>query len=622
MKLFCSLLLIIYAGLVNLLKADDLQPKITPEELGYTDKAYIDYFEKIDDDYLGMVVIYVKDGYGYKADWVYNLKTKEARNTTYTNETGQYNIEVYEYHTNNSLHGLKYFLKEGNWIYTIVSGYSNDSNGNHTTFLLGTHLETGQQNARLLHEDCLGAVGFIQSAGKNFLIETEGCGKALSLLAFDDSTWNEVWSVQDFGWDSFINYETKRPFYHKDKIYLSAQDKLYVFNTSDYKTDTIIEDTRDIDGVKEGCVSVPTQYFAYGDDIYIVYNDVKSLTFYVITYGLNAEGNTRIWKTDGTKNGTTLIKKFTQKEGYHGILTNSKLFELDDRLLWLGDMDTTAQSEIYEVKGKDFESLGKINFVNNNISGIVYNMPFRSAIPMFGSISPVRFEHQDVLPYIVIVQNSDSSSDISHYLNVVGIEGNQVKQYLANYPIDPNESQWSYSEYRCWNVGEKLTVFRHHERPNEDLGGYTTHLDFLVSESYRNIDFERYNPLTEGAWGILSIINVENEVLFGATDKEGDNFIIWSWDGGKVTQVINQLSEEQLHWTIYPNPTSSTFTIQSKEHFSGHLIITGADGKAYQTLRIDGQQKKIDVSQLPNGIYVAIYQEGSHAYTKRFIIQR
>lgn len=622
MKLFYSLLLILYTGSINLLKGNDLQPKITPEELGYTDKASITYFEKIDDDYLGMVVIYEKDGYGYMADWVYNLKTKEARNTTYTNEKGQYSIQEYEYHTNISQHGLRYFLREGNWIYTIVSGYSNDDTGDYSTFLLGTHLRTGQQNARLLHEDCLGFVGFLQSAGKNFLIETEGCGKAFSLLTFDDSTWTEVWSVQDFGWESFINYETQRPFYHKEKIYLSAQDMLYVFNTANFKVDTIIGDTRDVGGMQDECVSVATQYFAHGDDVYIVYNDVKSLTFYVVTYALHIEGNTRIWKTDGTKNGTSFIRSIPKKEEFHGVLTNSKLFELDGRLLWLGDMDTTVQSEIYEVKGSDFAPLGKINFVNNNIANIVYNMPFRSSIPMFGSILPVRFEHKDILAFVEIVYNSESNSDASHYLNVVGIEGNQVKQYLENYPLNSTDNQWSYNEYRCWNVGEKLTVFRHGERKREDLPHHTTYLDFLVSNSYKDIDFEHYSPMVEGAWGRLSIVNIGDEVLFGASDEEGKNFIIWSWSDGVATQVINQLSDEQLHWTIYPNPTSQIFTLQSKEYISGNLTIIGSDGRIYQTFGLDGYQNQIDVSQLPNGMYIAVlYQEGMSVSSRKFIIR-
>lgn len=618
MKLFSTLILlfVLSAGLTN---ANELQPKITPEELGYMDRAFITYFEQIDDDYIALIVEYEKGGYGVSADWVYNLKTKEAMNITYTDEQGhEYSTKEYEYHTNSSLHGLQYFLIDGDWVYTIVSGNDNDEG----YYLLTTHLQTGEQNTRLIRSSCIGFMGLMQSAGKNFLMETESCGEALRLLVFNDSSWTEVWSVQDFGWESFINYETKRPFHHKGKIYLSAHDKLYVFNTSNYQVHTIIDDTRDADGVKEGCVSVPTQYFAYGDDVYIVYNDVKSVTFYVVTYALHIEGNTRIWKTDGTKSGTTLIKKLTKKEGYHGILTNSKLFELDGRLLWLGDMDTTVQSEIYEVKGKDFEPLGKINFINNNIAGVFYNVPLRHAIPLFNTIQPVRFEHQDVLVYTEIVRNSESNSDVSSYLNVVGIEGNQVKQYLANYPIDPIGDQWSYREYRCWNVGEKLTVFRHGERKREDLPHHTTYLDFLVSNSYKDIDFKQYSPMAEGAYGQLSIVNIGDEVLFGAADKKGNNFIIWSWGEGTATHVKNHLPNEPLHWTIYPNPTSLTFTIQSKEHLSGHLMITGTDGKVHQTLKINGQQKQIDVSQLPNGIYVAVYQGGSRVDTQRFIIQR
>ncbi|HUH74312.1 MAG TPA: T9SS type A sorting domain-containing protein [Chitinophagales bacterium] len=616
MKLFSKLLLL-FALLAGLTNANELQPKITPDELGYTDTAYITYFEQIDDNYLGLTVEYEKDGYSASADWVYNLKTKEAKNITYTDEQGrEFWIDTYEYHMNPQ-HGLRYFQKEGGWIYTIVSSHDGDG-GN---YLLATHLITGEQNIRLIRSGCPGFMGLLQAAEKNFIVETKNCREAFKLFAFDNSTLSEVWSVQDLGWESFTNYENQIPFYHKEKIYLSAHDKLYAFNTSNYKVDTIIEDTRDTDGVTEGCVSVPTQYFAHGDDVYIVYNDVSYFTL-VITYAMNAEGNTRIWKTDGTKSGTTLIKSLAKTERYQGVLTNSKLFSLDSRLLWLGDMDTTVQSEIYEVKGKDFEPLGKINFINNNIAGVFYNVPFRHAIPLFNTIQPVRFEHQDVLVYTEIVRNSESNSDVSSYLNVVGIEGNQVKQYLANYPIDPIGDQWSYREYRCWNIGERLTVFRHEERNSEDLSYHSTFLDFLVSDSYKDIDFEIYSPMVEGSWGLLSIINAGNEVLFGASDKEGKNFIIWSWDGAKTTSVKNYPSGKELDWTIYPNPTSHTFAIQSTEYLSGNLMIIGTDGKIHQTLRVDGHQKQIDVSKLPNGMYVAVYQGNSYIDTQTFIIQR
>ncbi|MCO5230916.1 MAG: T9SS type A sorting domain-containing protein [Chitinophagales bacterium] len=634
MKLFCSLLLILYTGSVNLLKADDLQPKITPEELGYTGKASITYFEKIDDDYLGMVVIYEKDGHGYMADWVYHLKTKEARNTTYNNERGQYSIQENEYYTNISQHGLRYFLREENWIYTIVSGYSNDDIGNYSTFLLGTHLRTGQQNARLLHEDCLGFMGFLQSAGKNFLIETEGCGKAFNLLTFDDSTWTEVWSIQDFGWESFDNYETQRPFYHKEKIYLSAQDMLYVFNTANFKVDTIIGDTRDVGGVPDECTSeeteyqcnsVPTQYFAYGDNVYIVYNNiVRFAHVYLDHYALRAIGNTRIWKTNGTKNGTSIVQSIPPKENGYGILTSFKLFELDGRLLWLSDVDTTtAQLDIYEIKGEIFENLGKINFTEGNM-GVFYNKPFRSSIPLFNYISPIRFEHQDILTFVEILFDNASNTS-SHYLNVVGIEGNQVKQYLKNYPLNSTDNQWSYNEYMCWNVEDKLTVFRHRGRDSDttDTGlFYTSYLDFLISDSYKDISFETYSPMTEGAYGRLSIVNVGDEVLFGASDKEAKNFIIWSWKDGTITQVKNYLSNEQLDWTIFPNPTSHTLSIRSTENLSGHLSIIGSDGRVHQAMKMDGFQKQIDISQLPTGMYLAVYQDGMYVSNRKFVIKK
>ena len=51
---------------------------LTPQNLGYTGTSSIVYFEKIDDEYLGLVVEVIEDGKYYYASWAYNIESKKA----------------------------------------------------------------------------------------------------------------------------------------------------------------------------------------------------------------------------------------------------------------------------------------------------------------------------------------------------------------------------------------------------------------------------------------------------------------------------------------------------------------------------------------------------------------
>jgi hypothetical protein len=58
-----------------------------------------------------------------------------------------------------------------------------------------------------------------------------------------------------------------------------------------------------------------------------------------------------------------------------------------------------------------------------------------------------------------------------------------------------------------------------------------------------------------------------------------------------------------FNYSLYPNPASSTFTIQS-EHFKGNFIrIYAIDGSLKLEQKISSDKEVISVSELPQGVY-------------------
>lgn len=611
--------LLSFFSYIGILTAGAFELKISPTELGYTGSAYIVYFEQIDQEYLGLIVESFQDRHNIREAWVYHLKTKEATNITYTNNQGiVYRIEENDFYSAFSLYGIRHFLKDGDWVYSVVSCYGCDTLVERSSYLLGHHLVTKQQKLQFLRDDCLGFTGFIQSAGDKFIIETQSCDMPFRLLTFNDSTWAEVWSIQDFGWRAIINYETQIPFYHKGKIYLSAQDELYVFNTADYRVDTIIKDTRDTDGLIEGCTSLVTQYFVHDDEVYIVYRDINTFYYYVITIAMSAEGYTRIWKTDGTKAGTELVSRLPKTDELTGSLLGAKIFKLDNRLLWLGDVDTTHQSKIYEIKGSTFDLLGEMSYVDGPIAQVLFNTPHWYKIPLYNVIAPVSFAGRDVFAYIQRLYQE--AGDDSYYLSLIGLEGNQVKKYLENYSVIPEatENYWKPYNIRVWNINESMVITRFGNKQKDSL--FLPYMDLLVSEGYRVINFDTISPGESSPGSLLYSIKLGEQLLFNYGENE--NLSIWSYGKKAATGLKKRLSESKLQLTIYPNPVSQSFKVLSSENLNGRMMIVGVDGRVHQTARVFGLQLQMDISNLPNGMYSLVYfDERSHSSVS-FIVQR
>jgi hypothetical protein len=79
-----------------------------------------------------------------------------------------------------------------------------------------------------------------------------------------------------------------------------------------------------------------------------------------------------------------------------------------------------------------------------------------------------------------------------------------------------------------------------------------------------------------------------------------------SFFGKAIPTAINTLPSDQGNWIIFPNPTNSSFYVQSKfnRNPTNQGILYNGSGEKVRTFAINGSEKtKIDLSDSVNGIY-------------------
>jgi photosystem II stability/assembly factor-like uncharacterized protein len=82
----------------------------------------------------------------------------------------------------------------------------------------------------------------------------------------------------------------------------------------------------------------------------------------------------------------------------------------------------------------------------------------------------------------------------------------------------------------------------------------------------------------------------------------GDNgTILKTTNGGGFPVSSNDLASKSNNLNIYPNPTSTTITIETLS--SGRLSILNLHGQEVMKLQVTGPMIQIDISNLPNGVY-------------------
>jgi hypothetical protein len=116
------------------------------------------------------------------------------------------------------------------------------------------------------------------------------------------------------------------------------------------------------------------------------------------------------------------------------------------------------------------------------------------------------------------------------------------------------------------------------------------------------------------------VTNGEGEEIFNTAH------IYFDWNPAIVTNttynVNTSLGIEELENSnsIYPNPSSTNFTIKANEHIE-QIRIYDMLGKEWKNLRPTSSNPTVDISTLPEGIYLVNVSTEKGTFTERLIKQ-
>ena len=190
-----------------------------------------------------------------------------------------------------------------------------------------------------------------------------------------------------------------------------------------------------------------------------------------------------------------------------------------------------------------------------------------------------------------------------------------------------------------------------------DSGNSNTYMEFDIPEIGFWGSSQQREYLVDG-WGTLLINDLSIDVLryrtvlngtdsiysdlfqFGTTFPRPET-IEYRWlspqykvpvlqittQGGFVTSVLtaeifetSSVSENDQNFSIYPNPTSGSITIQTENTTAAYSILS-MDGKLMESNSIGSGVRNIDVSNYPTGVYVVRMETNGNVQYARFIKQ-
>ena len=116
----------------------------------------------------------------------------------------------------------------------------------------------------------------------------------------------------------------------------------------------------------------------------------------------------------------------------------------------------------------------------------------------------------------------------------------------------------------------------------------------------------------------------DGEVVEPITEKEPGVEEIKEEKDQAPTALMEDPKELELVVKAFPNPATSFLNLQVKgmvEHSFSYKIIDLTGQLVDQQLDLYGQNKRIDISQLPKGIYIVTVQVGSQQVTNKVIVR-
>lgn len=149
---------------------------------------------------------------------------------------------------------------------------------------------------------------------------------------------------------------------------------------------------------------------------------------------------------------------------------------------------------------------------------------------------------------------------------------------------------------------------------------------YAVTESSATPQFPNHFVPTNS----ISVTGLSKTTDTGESLEDGKSYTIHvvSNCGGESSETTKKVFSFSLSVTdldaiiagLYPNPTSSTITVELKEA-SGNMVITDLAGKKIHTTSVTSTQTVIDVAHLPAGIYQVMVSTSNGVSIAKFVKQ-
>ena len=108
------------------------------------------------------------------------------------------------------------------------------------------------------------------------------------------------------------------------------------------------------------------------------------------------------------------------------------------------------------------------------------------------------------------------------------------------------------------------------------------------------------------------------------TTGDYDAAAVWT-DFGTITDGATTLStnnlEQELGFSIYPNPTSGVVSIKSKQLNNTKVSVYDLNGRALFSKSLNGTSSEINISNLASGVYLLKVQDENSEFVKRIVKQ-
>jgi hypothetical protein len=92
-----------------------------------------------------------------------------------------------------------------------------------------------------------------------------------------------------------------------------------------------------------------------------------------------------------------------------------------------------------------------------------------------------------------------------------------------------------------------------------------------------------------------------------------------SFDSDSVAEIIE--NEEIVGVTLYPNPTTGIFTIETEGIKEATMEVYSISGVKMKSLKMEGSKTEVDLTNIPKGIYLLSIITNGETISKKIIIE-